>query len=50
MIGFICEWESGEIQTDPVEIEHAAWFDATNLPQIPTKISLARLLIDSVFF
>lgn len=49
MIGFTCEWASGEIQTDPLEIEDARWFEHTNLPQIPTNISLARPLIDSAF-
>jgi NAD+ diphosphatase len=50
MIGFVCEWASGEIQTDPLEIEDAGWFDMAHLPQIPTNISLARALIDSAFF
>ncbi len=49
MIGFICDWESGDIQIDPSEIEDADWFDPSQLPMIPTKISLARFLIDSVF-
>lgn len=46
MIGFSCEWEEGIIQIDPAEIEDAAWFDLTNLPQLPPLYSLSRLLID----
>lgn len=47
MVGFTCEWESGEIVVDPVEIEHAAWFHKSELPELPPPLSLARLLIDS---
>ncbi len=46
MIGFFCEWQEGEIQTDPSEIEDAGWFDLTHLPKLPPKYSLARILID----
>lgn len=48
MIGFSCEWESGEIQIDPSEIEDAAWFDLSHLPQLPPQLSLARMLIDQL--
>lgn len=46
MIGYICDWEEGEICIDPLEIESAAWFDQDHLPDIPTSLSLARSLID----
>jgi NAD+ diphosphatase len=46
MIGFFCEWQEGEIQIDPCEIEEAAWFDVYDLPQLPAQYSLARILID----
>lgn len=46
MIGFSCEWQSGEIRIDPAEIEDAAWFEAANLPRLPPLYSLARFLID----
>jgi len=46
MIGYIAEYDSGEILVDGVEITEAAWYDAKNLPEIPTKISIARKLID----
>ncbi len=47
MIGFTCEWLEGEIQIDPLELEAADWFSASDLPELPPKISLAHMLIDS---
>jgi NAD+ diphosphatase len=47
MVGFLAQYESGEIQIDEREIIDAAWFTAGNLPKIPGKISIARRLIDS---
>lgn len=47
LIAFTCEWESGEIHIDPLEIEEAAWFDSAHLPQLPSHLSMARILIDS---
>lgn len=47
MIGFTCEWEKGEIRIDLSELDDAGWFDASNLPQLPPHLSLARILIDS---
>jgi NAD+ diphosphatase len=47
MIAFSCEWQEGEIQIDPNEISDAAWFDASNLPQLPPTYSLSRILIDA---
>lgn len=47
MIGYICEWENGEINIDPVEIEEAGFFDPSNLPNLPPYLSLARIMIDS---
>jgi NAD+ diphosphatase len=49
MIGFTCEWKSGDIEIDPVEIAEASWFNQSNLPQIPPSISLARMMIDAHF-
>ncbi len=46
MIGFSCEWQEGEIQIDPTEIEEAGWFNVNNLPKLPPKYSLERLQID----
>ncbi len=46
MIGFTCSWESGEIVKDPLEIEDARWFTKDNLPSLPPKMSLSRILIE----
>ena len=46
MIAFTAEYASGEIQRDPSEIADAGWFRADDLPPIPSKISIARQLID----
>jgi len=48
MIAFVCEWRSGEIAPQAAEIEDAKWFDVLQLPKLPSRISIARRLIDSV--
>ena len=46
MIGFISEYESGEICVDGDEITDAKWFSVENLPELPSKISIGREMID----
>ncbi|HYO16112.1 MAG TPA: NAD(+) diphosphatase [Thermoanaerobaculia bacterium] len=46
MIGFVAEYESGEIIPEPGEIEDAGWFTVETLPKVPPKLSIARALID----
>jgi NAD+ diphosphatase len=48
MIAFVCDWKSGEIRPQEGEIEAANWFDVLQLPKLPSKISIARRLIDAV--
>ena len=48
MIAFVCDWESGEVRPRPGEIEAAHWFDVLQLPKLPSRISIARRLIDAV--
>ena len=48
MIAFVCEWVSGEIAPQAGEIEDAKWFEVLQLPKLPSRISIARRLIDSV--
>ncbi len=48
MIAFVCDWKSGEIRPQEGEIEAANWFDVLQLPRLPSKISIARRLIDAV--
>lgn len=45
MVGYIAEYDSGEIVIDEKEIKDAQWFDIDNLPNIPPKISIAGKLI-----
>ncbi|MGH8668694.1 MAG: NAD(+) diphosphatase [Burkholderiales bacterium] len=48
MIAFVCDWVSGEIAPQAEEIEEANWFEVLQLPKLPSKISIARRLIDAV--
>jgi len=48
MIAFVCDWRSGEITPQAGEIEDAKWFEVLQLPKLPSRISIARRLIDSV--
>ena len=48
MIAFVCEWKSGELTPQAGEIEAANWFEVLQLPKLPSKISIARRLIDAV--
>jgi NAD+ diphosphatase len=48
MIAFVCDWASGEISPQAAEIDDANWFDVLQLPKLPSKISIARRLIDAV--
>jgi len=48
MIAFVAEWRDGEIAPQASEIEEAKWFDVLQLPKLPSRISIARRLIDAV--
>ena len=48
MIAFVAEWSGGEIAPQAGEIEDAKWFDVLQLPKLPSRISIARRLIDAV--
>ncbi|MNI94137.1 NADH pyrophosphatase [compost metagenome] len=48
MVGFLAEYESGEITVDGEELDHADWFELDRLPVIPSPVSIARKLIDWV--
>lgn len=47
MIGYSAQYREGEIKIDRNELEDAAWFHYKDLPQLPSKITIARLLIDN---
>ena len=46
MIGFFAEYDSGEIKIQEEELSDCRWFKRGALPEIPSKISMARMLID----
>ncbi|MCL2277675.1 MAG: NAD(+) diphosphatase [Treponema sp.] len=50
MIGFKAQYLSGAIRPDGDEIEDAKWFTKDNLPALPGKGSLSRVLIDEWLF
>jgi NAD+ diphosphatase len=45
MVGFIAEYDSGEIVCQDNEIDDAQWFDVDALPNIPPLVSIAGQLI-----
>ena len=46
MVGFIADYESGEIKLQEDELTAGAFYSKENLPEIPRKLSIARRLID----
>lgn len=46
MVGFTAEYESGTLRLQDEELSTAAFFHYDNLPAIPHKLSMARMLID----
>ena len=47
MLGYSCEYESGEIVLDEKEIAEANWYKYNNLPYVPPTTSLSGKLINS---
>ena len=46
MVAFTAEYDSGNILMEEAEIEDADWFTAETLPNLPSRISIARRLVD----
>jgi NAD+ diphosphatase len=46
MAGFVAEYAGGDICVEPHELEDARWFPADGLPDLPTRRSIARWIID----
>ncbi|SFU77391.1 NAD(+) diphosphatase [Xenorhabdus koppenhoeferi] len=46
MVGFLADYDSGEITIDPVELISADWYRYDNLPLIPPSDTISRRLID----
>ena len=47
MVGFNADYVSGEIKIQEEEIIKGGWFRKDDLPEIPEKLSIARMLIDN---
>ncbi len=47
MVGFMADYESGEIQPDGEEIMEADWFTKDDLPELPHRGSIARSIIEA---
>ncbi|WP_158965605.1 NAD(+) diphosphatase [Paraglaciecola sp. L3A3] len=46
MMGYLADFDSCDIQVDGKEILRAGWFDISELPNIPPKLSIAGQLIE----
>ena len=46
MIAFTARHSAGELKPDPAELSDAGWFRLGELPMVPPRISIARMLID----
>ncbi|MGH1462655.1 MAG: NAD(+) diphosphatase [Neptuniibacter sp.] len=46
MLGFMAEYESGEVLPDGLEILDAKWFSPENMPILPPPFTIARRLIN----
>lgn len=46
MVGFTADYVRGDIHVQREELQKAGWFNRTNLPKLPEKLSIARRLID----
>ena len=46
MVGFIADYDHGDIKLQTSELSDGAFFHRNNLPELPQKLSIARRLID----
>lgn len=47
MIGFYADYVEGDLHLQRSEIAYGGWFNRDKLPDIPGKVSMARMLIDA---
>jgi NAD+ diphosphatase len=47
MAGFVADYAGGEIIVEPHELEDARWFQRDALPNLPTRRSIARWIIEN---
>jgi len=46
MVAFTCEYDSGEVKVDGIEIDYASFYSVDEFPNLPLGGSIARRLID----
>lgn len=46
MVGYLADYDEGEINIDPAELRDANWFRYDALPQLPAYYTIARRLIE----
>lgn len=46
MVGFTADYASGRIKIQEEELSSGGWFHRDKMPEVPKKLSLARMLID----
>jgi len=46
MVGFVARYAGGDIAIDAEELEDARWFPADALPDLPSRHSISRFIID----
>ena len=46
MVGFIADYESGEIKLQEEELSEGRFYTKDHLPELPRRLSLARKMID----
>ena len=46
MLGYVAEYQAGNLLKEDAELRAADWFDVDNLPQIPPPQTIARQLIE----
>ncbi|MEO8134009.1 MAG: NAD(+) diphosphatase [Betaproteobacteria bacterium] len=47
MLAFIADYASGDLRPNPAELSDAQWFGLDALPQLPSRISISRALIEA---
>jgi len=46
MVGFNADYAGGDIRLQQEELSAGAWFSKNNLPQLPERMSIARMMLD----
>lgn len=46
MVGYNADYVSGDLHLQRDELSRGAWFTKSNLPTIPEKLSIARMILD----